>query len=95
MLKRGFGQNSAKAYRLVASTEKFQYTSRILSNFFASGTGREQSKEPSENSKPSAWIDKEQHQEKHWLDRAFPGSREWLEDQNRKWWFSNVTVNSR
>ena len=29
---------------------------------------------------------------KHWLDRRFPGVREWLEAKNRQWWLKGLTA---
>ena len=28
--------------------------------------------------------------QQHWLDGYFPGVRQWLEDQNRKWWIKGL-----
>jgi hypothetical protein len=80
---------AARAYYLSDTSKS---CGRVLSHYFTSGSDRDPSSNPLRS---SSWIDREEHQEKHWLDRAFPGSREWLENQNRKWWFANVTANSR
>ena len=30
--------------------------------------------------------------QQHWLDRKFPGLREWLEAKNRRWWLKGITA---
>ncbi|DBB11027.1 hypothetical protein WJX82_004838 [Trebouxia sp. C0006] len=30
--------------------------------------------------------------QQHWLDRRFPGLREWLEAKNRRWWLKGITA---
>ena len=42
-----------------------------------------------------SWVDREQASDKHWLDRAFPGARQWLESKNRAWMIHNTTAAAR
>ena len=37
----------------------------------------------------------EPYSRQHWLDRLFPGAREWLERKNREWWLSAVQSRCR
>lgn len=30
--------------------------------------------------------------QQHWLDRRFPGVRQWLEAKNRRWWLKGITA---
>lgn len=42
-----------------------------------------------------SWVDREQALDTHWLDRAFPGARQWLESKNRAWMVHNTTAAAR
>ena len=49
----------------------------------ANYTDKEQSQPQSSSVKP---------EQQHWLDRRFPGLREWLEAKNRRWWLKGMSA---
>ena len=91
MLRRLASQHLT-AVRVFQPQGKLIESSRSLSQYFTTGSGRDPSNDPSQDPRSSSWVDRQERHDKHWLDRVFPGSREWLESQNRKWWFTNVAA---
>ncbi|DBA78083.1 TPA: hypothetical protein ACH3X2_008056 [Trebouxia sp. C0005] len=46
----------------------------------------------SDKDTPGIRTEKKSPVQQHWLDRRFPGLREWLEAKNRQWWLKGITA---